>query len=263
MAGNISPNPHQTGAPPQKKRSLVPWLLAGCGTILILTIIIVAAGTWWAWHKAKQMAKDAGLDPEQMQKHPALTTVKLITAMNPDIEIVSVDEDKNLITLRDKKSGKTVTMNLDEAGKGKIIFKPEGEEEVTVEAHPNENSGTVSVKSKEGEVKLGEGPPDKIPEWVPSYPGVTPQGYYTMNKGEEANGGFHFTTPDPVEKVIAFYQESLKSAGMKVTTNFLQQNGMSGGGQVRGEDEGKKHQVVVMAGKGENGTEILVTFVTK
>jgi hypothetical protein len=257
MSSNFVPGP-AFGAPPPKKSHALLWVLTGCGAIIIVVVLVASAGAYWAYHKARQVAKDAGLDPEQMQKHPAVTAIKLITAMNPDIEVVSVDEDKNRITLRDKKSGKTVTMNLDEAEKGKIVISQDGEGEVTVEA----SNGNVEVKSKDGNAKFGGGAPDKIPQWVPAYPEVAVEGYFSVTNNDGESGGFHFTTKDSTETVVSFYQDKLKGAGMKVTSNSVLANGANLG-QLAAEDQDAKRKIVVIASKGEKGTETLVTFESK
>ena len=63
----------------------------------------------------KQKVKQAGLDPELMQKNPALAISKLVTAFNPDLEVVKVDDDRGIITVYNKKDNKTLTINLEDA----------------------------------------------------------------------------------------------------------------------------------------------------
>ena len=117
--------------PPQKKSKVWVWVLAGCGTFIVIGVIAVFLGGYFVWNKAKE----AGLDPELMQKKPALAAAKLMVATNPDVELVSVDEEKGLITVKDKKTGKTVTVNLDEVNSGKITFKGEGKDDILGELH--------------------------------------------------------------------------------------------------------------------------------
>src|SRR6476620_7608924 len=117
--------------PPQKKSNVLVWVVAGCGTFVVISVIVVFLGGYFIWNKAKE----AGLDPELMQKRPALAVAKMMVAANPDVELVSVDDEKGLITVKDKKTGKTVTVNLEEAQKGKITFKGDDkDDEVSIEA---------------------------------------------------------------------------------------------------------------------------------
>src|SRR5438128_5546799 len=196
--------PQQPPAQPAKKGSKVLiGIVVGCGALIIIGIIIVVVGGFFVWNKAKQ----AGLDPDLIQKRPALAVAKMMVAANADIELVSVDDDKGLITVRDKKTGETVTVNLDEAEKGKVVFKQEGKGEVSIEANGYESKGSLEVKTPEGTAKFGSGSIDKLPDWLPAYPGTQPEGSYSAKTAEGESGGFHFTTKDSPEKVIGFYED--------------------------------------------------------
>src|SRR5205809_3119634 len=137
--------------PPQKKSNVLVWVIAGCATFVVIGIIAVFLGGYFVWNKAKE----AGLDPELMQKRPALAEAKMMVEAKPDVELVSVDDEKGLITVKDKKTGKTLTVNLDEAEQGKIVFKDDKNEEVTLEAKGGGDAGSVVVKCKEGPAQCG------------------------------------------------------------------------------------------------------------
>ena len=237
--------------PPQKKSNVWVWVLAGCGTFIVIGAIAVVLGGYFVWNKAKE----AGLDPELMQKKPALAAAKLMVATNPDVELVSVDEEKGLITVKDKKTGKTVTVNLDEVNSGKITFKGEGE------------TGSLEVKTKEGSAKFAAGSDPKLPNWFPSYPGAKIQVTLSTTvsaQGKDGEGGsFGFSTTDSVEKVVTFYEDSLKQAGLKVTTNTVKQNGLVSGGSLVGEDEGKQRTAFINALSDKGETQVTVVFGSK
>jgi hypothetical protein len=221
------------------------WVIAGCGTFVIIGVIAVFLGGYFIWNKAKE----AGLDPELMQKRPALAVAKMMVAANPDIELVSVDDEKGLITVKDKKTGKNVTVNLEDAQKGKITFKGgDKDEEVSIEAKGEGETGTVEVKSKEATAKFSTGSTVTLPSWFPAYPGAVIQGTFSAESKEGEGGSFVFGTADSIEKVMKFYEDNLKQSGLKVTTNTVQQNGAITMGSVSGEDEKKRHQA------GETGT---------
>ena len=250
--------------PPQKKSNVWVWVLAGCGTFIVIGVIAVFLGGYFIWNKAKE----AGLDPELMQKKPALAVAKMMVATNPDVELVSVDEEKGLITVKDKKTGQTVTVNLDEAQSGKITFKGEGkDDEVTLEAKGEGETGSLDVKTKEGSAKFVAASDAKLPNWLPSYPGAKIQVTLSATisaQGKDGEGGsFGFSTTDSVEKVVTFYEDNLKQAGLKVTTNTVKQNGLVSVGSLAGEDEGKKRTafINVVSEKGE--TQVIVVFGSK
>ena len=246
--------------PPEKKSNVMVWVLAGCGTFLVLGVIAVFLGGYFVWNKAKQ----AGLDPELMQKRPALAMAKMMVAANPDIELVSVDDEKGLITIKDKKTGKTVTVNLDEAKSGKVTFKGDGEdEEVTLEAKGEGDTGSLEVKSKDGAAVFGAGSAAKLPNWLPSYPGANIQGTFSAQGKDGEGGSFGFSTTDSIEKVVKFYEDNLKQAGLKITTNTVQQNGVVSMGSLTGEDDGKRRTAFISALSDKGQTQVTVVFASK
>src|SRR3989442_6898071 len=127
----IGMQPQQPGMPePKKGGKLLIGIVIGCGGLIIVGIIAFALGGFFLWNKAKQ----AGLDPDLIEKKPALAVAKMMVAANPDVELVSVDDEKGVITVKDKKTGETLTVDLDEAQQGRLVFKQEGKGEVTIEA---------------------------------------------------------------------------------------------------------------------------------
>ena len=258
-AGQPFPPQQSFPPPPQKKSKALMWVLVGCGTFIVLGVIAVMLGGYFVWNKAKQ----AGFDPDLMEKKPELAVAKMMVAANPDIEFVSSDDEKGTITIKDKKSGETMTISLEEAQKGKIVFRKDGQDEVTLEAKADESKGSLEVKSAEGTAKFGSGSVDKLPEWLPAYPESKPEGSYSAQGKHGESGGFHFTTKDPLNKVISFYEEGLRRAGMTVNTNLLQQNGKATGGMATGEDSEKKRVAYINALAGEEGTQVTVVFEIK
>lgn len=260
-AGQQFPSQQSFPPPPQKKSNVVMWVLAGCGTFIVLCVIVVVLGGYFVWNKAKE----AGLDPDLMQKRPALAVAKMMVAANPDAELVSVDDEKGLITIRDKKTGKTVTVNLEEAKSGKITFKGDGkEEEVTLQAKGEGDAGSLEVKSKDGAVVFGAGSEGKFPDWLPSYPGASVQGGTFQATGKDGEtGSFGLSTPDSIEKVVQFYEDKLGLAGLKITTNTVQQNGSTIARSLVGEDKAKNRSAFINAISEKGETQVTVVFRSK
>ena len=46
--------------PPQKKSKVWVWVLAGCGTFIVIGVIAVFLGGYFVWNKAKEIIKDKG-----------------------------------------------------------------------------------------------------------------------------------------------------------------------------------------------------------
>jgi len=233
--------------------------VVGCGTFVILGIIGVFLGGYFVWNKAKE----AGLDPELMQKQPALAVAKMAVALDKDLEIVSVDEEKGLITVKKRSTGETMTVSADQAQDGKIVFKQDGKGDVTIQAKGDDDKGSLEIKTDEGSAKFGSLSVDKLPDWLPAYPGVQPEGTYSAQGKDGEGGGFHFVTTDTPNKVIAFYEQGLKQAGLTVTTNILQQNGKVAGGMATAESSNKKQTALITTTADKEGTRVTVIFELK
>jgi hypothetical protein len=196
------PPPQQPAmTPPKKKTSPWVWILGGCGVLVVLIVLaLVATGLFIA-----KKAKDAGLDPDLMKKNPAVAVAKMMAAVHPDIEVLDVDEDRGLVKVREKKTGKTLTLNFEDLKKGKIV-----------------------VKTNEGE-EVAVGGKWEPPDWVPSYPGVTMNTTVSGEDASEMSGTGFFSTGDSLEKILDFYENQLKSQGMEVTREVSGGVGMKTG----------------------------------
>src|SRR5688572_2427916 len=94
--------PYQQAPPPKKGKALM-WTLIGCGGFLLIGVIAVVAIGWYGYGRMKQ----AGFDPELMQRNPPLAAAKLAIGLDNEKELISIDEKNNTLTVKDKKSGKT------------------------------------------------------------------------------------------------------------------------------------------------------------
>jgi hypothetical protein len=246
-------------APPadvgRKKTSPVIWIIGIVLALMVLGVLAMVGAGLFVASKVKQ----AGLDPELLQRNPAVAITKMLAAVNPDVEMVSLDEGKGVVTLRDKKTGKTVTLNFEDVRQGKITFQAEGQEQVTVEARGDGQSGALQVRSPEGTMTLGADANAKIPDWIPSYPSSKPVGTFSMQGGEGEGGTYQFATRDALKDVMNFYDLELQKAGLTVTTRATH----AAGGMLSAEDEGKKRSVVVTLSPAEGGTRVNVMFQVK
>jgi hypothetical protein len=223
------------GAPPSQKSNVLKWVLIGIGAFFALIVIAVVGLGLFVANKARQ----AGIDPGLIKRNPTLAAARMMVAANPDVEMVSADEGRQEITVRDKKSGKTYTVSFEDARDGKFVMKEDG-----------------------GKSSLTVGGVAKIPAWVPDYPGSDPQGAFaTRGQGAES-GTFTFKTKDSSDKVVKYYDDQLKSSGMTVTSNITNQNGAESAGMLSAEDEAKHHSVIVIVGVEGNETTVAVTYAT-
>jgi hypothetical protein len=210
-------------APVKRKTSPIVWILLAVAGVFVLCIVgLIAAGLYVA-------------------RNPGVAMAKLITAANPDAEVLSTDLGSQTLRIRDRRTGKEVTLSFDDVKKGRLKFSAIGD------------NGEVANL----EIGGGEG---KLPAWVPTYPGARAQGNLTASGadgGGVGEGGMvTFTTPDPPSKVTAFYDAKCKELGMSVNLSQLSDTG----GLIVGADEGKQRTLHVMVGGGSGDTTITVTY---
>jgi biopolymer transport protein ExbD len=282
--------------PPPKKPKVKVWVLVGC-------VIAVVLGGYYV---------------RLMQKSPALAVAKMMVAANPDVlELVSVDDEKRLINMRNKQTSETFTLNMDAKEMAVSIALPKSKypesdpniikDTSAVVAIPKDNEFYIGrdkvamadiptrirnilkdkpapdqvVYVKRGkEVKYGtivsvidairdagfdriglvaETP--KLPGWFPSYPGAVVHG--TFSTESKDGDSFGFSTNDSIEKVVKFYEENLKQAGLKVTANTVRQKGVVSKASLASEDPDKKRNAFVTAISEKGQTQVSVVFAPK
>ena len=173
--------------------------------------------------------------------NPGLMMAKIITAANPDAEVLSTDPRSQTIRIRDRKTGEEFTLSFDDVKQGKLKISATGR-----------NGEVANV-----EIGGGEG---KMPAWVPAYPGARAQGNMTANgasgDGTGEGGVVTFTTADSPAKVTAFYEAKCKDLG--ATVKVAQASDM--GGMLTCVDEGGGRTLSVLVGGGSGETSFTLTY---
>jgi hypothetical protein len=226
---------------PSSKGKPLFWILGGCAVIIFLGGIAVVGGLMYL-----------------KSKGPAYLITKVITASNPNLDVVSVDSNTNKVTVRDKSTGKTYTVNFEDAKKGKLVLQEDGKDAVTVTASGQGDAGTVEFKSADGNVKIGGDA--KIPAWIPQYPGSQPKGTFSAQSNEGTSGTYAFKTSDAPDKVSKFYEDNFKSAGLEVNSNLTSENGKTSAGVLSAHDKSDDHTAAIVIGTDGSETTVAVTF---
>lgn len=239
MTISSPPVPPPPGAPPGStpppaKKGLSPlaWVGIGCGVILVICLIAMGSCFFFVKQKAAEF-----------EKNPAIAAAKLAVQLNPELELVSADEEKNTITIKNKKTGEVVTISAEDAEKGRWSFKTDKGETATF--------GT------------GAGGVQNLPPWMPAYPGGTVQGSYDVTNAEGRTVAFTVTTSDSISKVLDFYKDQLESAGLKVDKTTFSTNDQSSGGTLSAKSEDGKREAVVVVSAATGGTQAVVTMQDK
>lgn len=229
------PQPPATPAvPPKKGTSPLVWILIGCGGLIVIGTIVIGGVFWWGAHKLKNYAEEAN-------KNPAIFTAKMIVAASPELEVVSEDQEKGTLTVRNTKTGEVITMDAKEISEGKLKFTDEKGKEVTFEGSGGEGQGGLKVTSDEGTMTVGSGSSgEPLPSWVPSYPGVTPMSTLSKTGEDELYGNYSFQTSDSVEKVLEYFETELKAAGFTLEKSNVQSGVLAMGHINAKTDDGRR-----------------------
>lgn len=233
---------------PPKKTSPILWIVAGLfGLVVLAGIVMVAGGLFLA----KKVHDAAG--------NPALATAKVLAMANPDVEVVSSDDSKGTVTIKDKKTGKVITLNFDQIQQGKIEFEGDGNK-VTMDS----SGDGLNIRSSDGStVQVGAQASAKMPAWLPAYPGAAAQGTFAMQGASESGAAVSFTTKDSIEKVSKYYQDAFKNAGLTTSANMMTQDGKAAGGMITGESADKKRSAVVNIALGDEDVTVSITYSDK
>ena len=231
--------PPQAPPPAPKKSNMLLWIiLGGVGGLLLIVFIGIVATGFFIAHKVKQ----SGFDADLIRSNPAMAVTKMMAATNPDIEVLSYDDKSGSIKVKDKKTGKIMVMNFEDAKNGNFTIKEEG--------------------GKEGAVSISGGGGNKPPDWVPVYPGSKQQSNFSSITAEASNGTIAFSVEAPPKEIAEFYRDKLKAGGFAIAAEF------SGGGGANGsmltaEDQASHRSIhVIIGGEGKNAT-VSVTFTEK
>ena len=198
------------GAPVPGKKGLpvLAWIAIGCGGIVVLAGIAFTVLGWLAVGKMKDVASD-------FEDNPTKAAAELVVRMNPDLEMVESDDDAGTITVREKSSGKVVTMNYEDIEEGRVSFESE-EGRVEITGQPQGGEGVMTITTDEGETRIGGG--GEIPDWVPAHPATTTRQSLLRSTGPTGDTGqASFTVDADAGDVAAFYKTALEEGGYTVS----------------------------------------------
>lgn len=244
-----------TPPPPPKKGGLPTWawIVLGCLLIVVLGLGATCVGGYFLAKKATEKISAWEKDPSSF----AMDAAEFALKNNPDVDLVSVDRETKTFTVRDKKTGKETTVSLEDIDSGKFSVSTDGQEVNVDVDSAAQNGGSINVTGPDGQrLQIGGG--GDIPEWVPSYPGATPQNLGQLTAGNERSGSYSFTTGDSVKSILDHYEPALEAAGF--TIELRSTSGDEGG--VISARSGDR-TINIGAGRATSETTVTVTFTEK
>jgi hypothetical protein len=170
----------------------------------------------------------------EAQKNPQLAAFSLAASLHPDIEVVSKDEAAGQITLRNKKTGEVVKLDLSKYSTeniGRAIEQFSRGQKPT----PAGASRTAAIQPEASEDQAGDRKPaeEKIsparaaaqtatlkqfPNYIPIYRVATTLEATINTFGGNTIGSYAFATGDTPETVMDFYEKKFTGAGFQILT---------------------------------------------
>lgn len=108
--------PVAPGKKPTNGKKILMWILLVLGILFIIITLIVGGATYYAYTKMKDM----GLTPSQLGDDPGAAFGKIVEATNDEIEFVSSDKEKGVVTFRNKNTGETISIDIESIKAGNI-----------------------------------------------------------------------------------------------------------------------------------------------
>ena len=240
---------------PNKGLHPLAWVAIGCGGLIVIGVIVMVAGGLFVAKKVSDVAQD-------FEANPAQAMAETVVRLNPDLDLVESNAETGKITIRDKKSGETMTFDFEDITEGKFSMESSDGETMTFDATSAKDGegGGVKITTNEGELNIGGGDDSKLPDWLIHYPGASePQSNLHMATPEGVTGMCTFTSTDPVDDVVKFYEDKLKAEGYEVQTMRID-SADSKQGVVTGESASPKRTQAVNVMREGDKTQIGITY---
>lgn len=222
--------PPQPLPPPAKKGTPVwVWILVGVFGLFLLAGIAVVATGLFIYKQAKDVADN-----------PTAALAKIVALSNPDIEVLSVDDANGKVTIKDKESGKTVTVSIDDLKQGKL-----------------------EVKSDEGTLQVGANVDGKAPDFVPIYPGAKQTNVMSSKMQDSEGGTLMLEVKEEFSKVKSWYEEQVKNGGFdtKATTSVAGSDGP--GAMLVASKNDEKETLHILLNTEPEFTRVTITYALK
>ncbi len=250
MSEPQTPPPAPPPQPAKKGLSPVAWILIGCLGLLMLLALGFGACTFFVAKKAKNFAED-------FADNPGRAAAELAVRMNPDLEMVSTDNDDQTITVRDKTTGEEMTFDWsDFENEGFSISTGEGSMTIN---NPADGGAVVTMRDDEGQqtTYFGDGGGSDTPSWVPIPAGASePSVLMQTSGGSQTAGAFSYTTSQSVGSLIDYYEGELDPQGFDTDRATYSGGGQEGGSVTATHADGRQLTIVLSSSGGETNVQV-------
>ncbi|MCP3962032.1 MAG: hypothetical protein GY719_29675 [bacterium] len=263
---NGAPPPVPGNAPAKKGMSPWAWVGIGCAGIVVITVVGFMALGFFAVKKGKEMVEEttgSGSFEEfvqDMQDNPAKTAAETMIRLNPELELVSTDDDAGTITFTNTKTGEEATLNFEDIAEGRFsMTTDEGEYSIDASNTVDGGEGGVTFSGPEGETRFGASADLKdVPNWVPAYPGATDtQSTLHSTTADAVMGAFTSKSTDDAQTVFDHFKKYFQDEGYTIGSESMTKTGDGSFGNINGDlGDGRTVNVVIIENSGESQVTI-------
>lgn len=262
---NGAPPPVPGTAPAKQGTSPWVWVAVGCGGILVLGFLAFLALGFFAVKKTKEVVEEAtggqslSEIAEDFKANPAKALAETAIRTNPELELVSTDDEAGTITFTNTRTGEEATLNFEDIAEGRFSMTTD-EGEYRIDA-TDAGEGGVTFTGPEGEARFGASADlSDVPEWVPSYPGATDvTSNMHTSSADSVMGAFTGKSTDDAQKVLDYFKQLFEDKGYKIGAESLTRTGDDTFGGINGDlGDGRSVNVAVTERAGE--TQVIINY---
>ncbi len=166
---------------PAHKKGLSAWAWTGigCGTVLLIGLIVIVLLLGVCHRKFKDFKKD-------MQQNPERAAAEMIIEIHPDFSVVHANDETKQMTIREDKTGQQSTFSYRDIADGKFAASEPGGVEM--------NLGNFDLSS--------------LPSWIELPADAQARSGYQSQKSGKTTGVVVVTTEMPARDVQKHFEKS-------------------------------------------------------
>ena len=242
IAPAVAPVSVPDAEPAKKGLPTLAWVAIGCGGLMLIGLIamVVLGVSIFNWGRGalEDATGERSLSDivESLEDSPARMMAETVIRMNPELELLSTDDDAGTITFHSNETGEEATLNFEDIARGRFTMTT-SEGEVSVDASAavaaaagavgSTAGGGVTFSGPDGETRLGGRISlDELPDWVPVYPGSEDvQVPYMTSTAAGHSGMMTGTTDDTPQQVADHYRDAFTDNSFTVANESSTQSG--------------------------------------
>lgn len=265
MSNGAPPPPPVPGTAAAKKGlSPLAWVAIGCGSLVVVGIVVFLALGMFAFKKGKEVVEGVtgseGVKEfmQDLQDNPAKAAAEAVIRVTPELDHVKTDDEAGTITFRNNQTGEEATLNFQDIAEGRFSMST-AEGEYSIDAS-GQAEGGITFSGPEGKTRFGTSASlEDVPDWVLLYPGgKDAQSTFSTTSADTVVGALVSKTGDDAQTVVDHYKQFFEDEGYTIGPQSMTTTGDGAFGAITGEktDEGRSINIAVIEQKGETAVTI-------